>query len=138
MTLITHSLSPSGLPQLRGSRDSPGTPVVKTSTCTTGGTGLIPGQGTKIPHAAQHRQKNKNRRQKPPKEKKQNKTQKQTKIKTRGSKGGQSEIRFAFQKATLADPVGTNQLMSEPGGERQRQRDKFRGFCTSTGHDRGC
>ena len=33
------------------SRDFPGGPVVKNPPCNTGDAGLIPGQGTKIPHA---------------------------------------------------------------------------------------
>ena len=32
--------------------DFPGSPVVKTSASNTGGVGLIPGQGAKIPHAS--------------------------------------------------------------------------------------
>ena len=39
----------------------PGGSVVKTVLCNVGGTGLIPGQGTKIPHAMQHGQKIKNK-----------------------------------------------------------------------------
>ena len=35
-------------------RDFSGGPVVKTHILSTGGTGLISGQGTKIPHAAQY------------------------------------------------------------------------------------
>ena len=35
------------------SRDFPGSPVVKTLHSSARGTGLIPGQGTKIPHASQ-------------------------------------------------------------------------------------
>ena len=38
-------------------RDFPGGVVVKTPAFTAGSMGLIPGQGTKIPHAAQHSQK---------------------------------------------------------------------------------
>ena len=34
------------------SQDFPGGPVVKNSPCNTGDMGLIPGQGTKIPHVA--------------------------------------------------------------------------------------
>ena len=34
--------------------DLSGGPVVKTHTLNTGGTGLISGQGTKIPHATQY------------------------------------------------------------------------------------
>ena len=34
-------------------RDFPGGPVVENSPCSAGDTGLIPGQGTKIPHAAE-------------------------------------------------------------------------------------
>ena len=34
-------------------RDSPGGPVVKILPCNTGYLGLIPGQGTKIPHASE-------------------------------------------------------------------------------------
>ena len=33
------------------SRDFPGGPVVKNPRCNAGDAGLIPGQGTKIPHA---------------------------------------------------------------------------------------
>ena len=32
----------------------PGGPVVKNLPCNSGDTGLLPGQGTKIPHAMQH------------------------------------------------------------------------------------
>ena len=39
--------------------DFPGSPVVKTPASTAGGTGSIPGQGTKIPHATWHSQKKK-------------------------------------------------------------------------------
>ena len=35
------------------SGDLPGGPVVKNLPCSSGGVGLIPGQGTKIPHAAE-------------------------------------------------------------------------------------
>ena len=38
-------------------RDFPGSPVVKTPGPNAGGTGSIPGQGSKIPHATQHGQK---------------------------------------------------------------------------------
>ena len=38
-------------------RDFPGSPVVKTPHFTAGGTGSIPGQGTKIPHAVWRGQK---------------------------------------------------------------------------------
>ena len=38
--------------------DFPGGPVVKTPCLQAGGKGLIPGQGTKIPHAMQYGQKN--------------------------------------------------------------------------------
>ena len=34
-------------------RDFPGCPVVKNPPCNAGDTGLIPGQGSKIPHAAE-------------------------------------------------------------------------------------
>ena len=34
--------------------DFPGGPVVKNPPCNAGDTGSIPGQGTKIPHAAGH------------------------------------------------------------------------------------
>ena len=37
--------------------DFPGGPVVKTSPSTAGGTGSIPGQGTKIPHVSQPKNK---------------------------------------------------------------------------------
>ena len=40
--------------------DLSGGPVVKTHTLNTGGTGLISGQGTKIPHATQYGWKKKN------------------------------------------------------------------------------
>ena len=39
-----------------GDRDFPGGPVVKTSPSKAGGTGLIPGQRAKIPHASQPKQ----------------------------------------------------------------------------------
>ena len=39
--------------QLVRSEDFPGDPVVKTPPSNAGGAGLIPGQGTKIPHAPQ-------------------------------------------------------------------------------------
>ena len=39
-------------------RDFPGGPVVKTSLSNAGGVGLIPGQGTKIPHASQPKNQN--------------------------------------------------------------------------------
>ena len=41
--------------------DFPGSPVVKTRASSAGGMGLIPGGGTKIPHAAWHGQKKKNK-----------------------------------------------------------------------------
>ena len=41
-------------------RDFPGGPVVKTPPSNEGGTGSIPGRGTKIPHAAWRNQKKKN------------------------------------------------------------------------------
>ena len=34
-------------------RDSPGGPVVKNLPCNSGDSGLIPGQGTKIPHTSE-------------------------------------------------------------------------------------
>ena len=36
-----------------GQRDFPGGPVVKNLLCNAGDIGLIPGQGTKIPHASE-------------------------------------------------------------------------------------
>ena len=44
-------------------RDFPGGPAVKTHASTAGNAGLIPGQGTKIPHAAWHSQERKDRRE---------------------------------------------------------------------------
>ena len=44
--------------------DFPGGPVVKTPHSQCRGAGLIPGQGTKIPHASQRGQKKKKRKQK--------------------------------------------------------------------------
>ena len=38
-------------------RDFPDGPVVKTSPCNAGGTGLIPGWGAKIPHISQPKKK---------------------------------------------------------------------------------
>lgn len=40
---------------------------------------------------------------------------------SRASKRGRSGIRVAFQKATLAAPVGMYQLTAEPEGKRQKQ-----------------
>ena len=40
-------------------RDFPDGPVVKTSPCNAGGTGLIPGWGAKIPHISQPKKKKK-------------------------------------------------------------------------------
>ena len=37
-------------------RDLPGSPVVKTLPSNAGGAGSIPGQGTKVPHAAEYGQ----------------------------------------------------------------------------------
>ena len=39
---------------IKKKRDVPGGPVVKSLPCHAGDTGLIPGWGTKIPHAAEH------------------------------------------------------------------------------------
>ena len=44
----------------KNNRDFPDGPVLGLCAPNSGGTGLVPTQGTKIPHAAQHHQKNKN------------------------------------------------------------------------------
>ena len=41
------------LPSLRGYGDFPGGPVAKNLPCNAGGSGSIPGGGTKIPHAVE-------------------------------------------------------------------------------------
>ena len=43
--------------------DFPGSLVVKFSPCNAGGTGLIPGRGTKIPHASQPKNQNMTQKQ---------------------------------------------------------------------------
>ena len=43
--------------------DFPSSPVAKTLPSNTGGTGSIPGQGTKIPHTTQQKRKKKKKRE---------------------------------------------------------------------------
>ena len=42
-----------GLAEIKNLRDLPGGPAVKSLPCNAGDVGLIPGQGTKIPHATE-------------------------------------------------------------------------------------